>query len=39
MDFLGPISPLSKSGALYVLLVVDYMSRFVMSKATARADA
>lgn len=39
MDFLGPISPRCQvTGALYVLLVIDYFSRFVWAKLCEVAD-
>ena len=34
MDFLGPITPNSRSGSVYVLLVVDYFSRYLFAYAT-----
>ena len=37
MDFLGPISPASKSGAKYILLMVDYFSRYLFAQAVERA--
>lgn len=40
MDFLGPISPKCKvTGAKYILVVVDYYSKFTWLFATATADA
>ena len=40
MDFLGPIKPAGVSGNrnLYVLIVVDYYSRFLFTKAVPEAD-
>lgn len=34
MDFLGPIKPQCSTGARYVLMVIDYFSRFVRAWAT-----
>lgn len=34
MDFLGPISPHSRSGSIYIILAVDYFSRFLFAHAT-----
>ena len=42
MDFMGPISPAcTATGAIYILLVVDYFTRFIWAKAYlhARGDA
>ena len=36
MDFLGPITPHSKNGSVYILLAVDYFSRFLFAHATIR---
>ena len=36
MDFLGPISPHSRSGSIYIILAVDYFSRFLFAHATQR---
>ena len=36
MDFLGPITPDSKNGSVYILLAVDYFSRFLFAHATIR---
>jgi transposase InsO family protein len=39
MDFVGPINPpCEATGAVYILLVVDYFSRFVFGAALQRAD-
>ena len=39
MDFLGPISPVcTATGALYILIVVDYFSRFVWASLCQSAD-
>lgn len=39
MDFLGPISPRCEvTGAAYVLIVIDYFSRFVWARACENAD-
>ena len=39
MDFLGPITPRCQTtGFAYVLIVVDYFSRFVWAKGSADAD-
>lgn len=39
MDFLGPISPRCEAtGAAYVLVIVDYFSRFVWAHTYAAAD-
>ena len=39
MDFLGPISPRCEAtGARYVLLAIDYLSRFVWAKLCGLAD-
>ena len=37
MDFLGPITPHSKNGSVYILLAVDYFSRFLFAHATIRS--
>lgn len=39
MDYLGPISPRTSSGMLYVLIVVDYFSRMVWLQPVANADS
>lgn len=36
MDFLGPITPHSRNGSVYILLVVDYFSRYLFAHATQR---
>ena len=36
MDFLGPITPHSKSGSVYILLAIDYFSRYLFAHATKR---
>ena len=36
MDFLGPITPHSKNGSVYILLAVDYFSRFLFAHVTIR---
>ena len=39
MDFIGPINPpCEATGATYILLVVDYFSRFVFGAALGKAD-
>ena len=38
MDFLGPISPQSQSGCRYVLIIIDYFTRFVWARALPSAD-
>ena len=39
MDFIGPINPpCQATGAVYILLVVDYFSRFVLGACLERAD-
>ena len=39
MDFIGPISPhYTITGAIYVLVYVNYFTRFVWAKAYARAS-
>lgn len=37
MDFLGPINPASRNGSKYILLVVDYFSRYLFAQATERS--
>lgn len=34
MDFLGPITPNSRNGSVYILLAVDYFSRYLFAHAT-----
>ena len=34
MDFIGPITPHSLSGSVYILIVVDYFSRYLFAHAT-----
>lgn len=36
MDFLGPITPHSQNGSVYILIVVDYFSRFLFAHATMK---
>ena len=36
MDFLGPITPNSLSGSVYILIVVDYFSRYLFAHATKK---
>ena len=36
MDFVGPINPKSKNGSVYILLAVDYFSRYLFAHATQR---
>ena len=36
MDFVGPITPNSVNGSVYILLAVDYFSRFLFAHATER---
>lgn len=36
MDFVGPITPHSQSGSVYILIVVDYFSRYLFARATKR---
>lgn len=39
MDFVGPINPPSEvTGTVYILLVVDYLSRFVFATPSQKAD-
>ena len=38
MDFLGPITPAGTGGSRYVLIIVDYYSRFLFAAATISAD-
>lgn len=38
MDFIGPLNPVAKNGSKYILLAVDYFSRFVMSVDSPLAD-
>lgn len=37
MDFLGPIKPQCGTGARYVLVMIDYFSRFVWAWVTENA--
>lgn len=37
MDFLSPISPKSRNGSAYILLIVDYFSRYLFAHATTRS--
>ncbi|KHN95785.1 Ribonuclease H-like protein [Metarhizium album ARSEF 1941] len=37
MDYLGPITPIAQNGDMYVLVVVDYMTRFVMAQSHREA--
>ena len=36
MDFLGPITPNSIQGSVYILIVVDYFSRYLFAHATKK---
>ena len=36
MDFVGPISPHSVNGSVYIILTVDYFSRYLFAHATKR---
>lgn len=36
MDFLGPITPNSRSGSVYIIIAVDYFSRYLFAHATQR---
>lgn len=36
MDFLGPITPNSTQGSVYILIVVDYFSRYLFAHATKK---
>ncbi|OGE53873.1 hypothetical protein PENARI_c007G07174 [Penicillium arizonense] len=38
MDFLGPIQPTCETGARYILVVIDYFSRFVWTATCSRAN-
>jgi hypothetical protein len=38
LDFLGPISPVSSSGCKYVLIAVDYFSRYAWAVPTVSSD-
>ncbi|KAL1879139.1 hypothetical protein VTK73DRAFT_7258 [Phialemonium thermophilum] len=38
MDFMGPVSPRGKSGETYILLAVDYFSRFLLAEAMSEAS-
>ena len=37
MDFIGPITPNSRNGSVYILVVVDYFSRYLFAHATKRS--
>lgn len=37
MDFVGPITPNSRSGSKYIILAVDYFSRYLFAHATTRS--
>lgn len=37
MDFVGPITPHSRNGSIYILLVVDYFSRYLFAHATKKS--
>ncbi|KFY31814.1 hypothetical protein V493_00777 [Pseudogymnoascus sp. VKM F-4281 (FW-2241)] len=39
IDFLGPIFPVSKRGNKYILLSVDYFSRYLIAKPTVNAKS
>ncbi|KAH0607822.1 uncharacterized protein H6S33_002856 [Morchella sextelata] len=39
MDFIGPIAPISRSGNRYILIVVDYFTRYLFTSTVARADS
>ena len=36
MDFLGPITPNSLNGSVYIIIAVDYFSRYLFAHATKR---
>ena len=36
MDFLGPITPHSRNGSVYIILAVDYFSRYLFPHTTKR---
>lgn len=36
MDFLGPITPNSRSGSVYIIIAVDYFSQYLFAHATQR---
>jgi hypothetical protein len=38
IDFIGPISPVAKDGSEYILLGVDYFSRFILLQAVQSAN-
>jgi hypothetical protein len=38
MDFIGPISPPAKNGSLYILIGVEYFSRFAFAEPLPKAD-
>lgn len=38
IDFVGPISPISKGGRKYILIAVDYFSRFLFASAVENAN-
>ena len=37
MDFVGPITPHSKNGSVYIILAVDYFSRYLFDHASTRS--
>ncbi|RDI83557.1 hypothetical protein Vi05172_g6513 [Venturia inaequalis] len=39
MDYVGPMNPIAVSGAKFILIVVDYFTRFVWAKAVPKADS
>lgn len=38
MDFIGPIKPKSTKGQRYILIVVDYFTRYLFTRATINAN-
>lgn len=38
IDFIGPISPMSRNGFRYIIVAVDYFSRFLFTAATEKAN-
>jgi transposase InsO family protein len=39
VDILGPITPISKQGHRYIIIFVDYFSRYVIAQSIKEADA